>query len=178
MPCTNDVDRAKCVGKIIYQSSTVPPININRETTLVESHGKEDQKNGSVNSTSHSNGIKKMKTVICNIRPLNYIVYWTLLFLLIFGVFLFSGSQLIVVILCILTLVLVIATALLSIKCIPKFCNISERIAQNLGSDSTVNSNDSSGSLLKNNQANGNSFVLMSIFVEYCVEKLKSCLMP
>lgn len=85
----------------------------------------------------------------------------------------FSGSQLIVVILCILTLVLVIAIALVLIKCIPKFCNISDWIAQNLGSDSTVNSNGSSGSLLKNNLANGNSFVLMSIFIEYCAAKIK-----
>lgn len=45
MPCTNELDRAECVGKIIYQSSTAPPININSETTLVESHGKEDQEN-------------------------------------------------------------------------------------------------------------------------------------
>lgn len=119
MPCTNELDRAECVGKIITQSSTAPPININRKTTLVESHGKEDHENGSVNSTSHSN-----------------------------------GSQLIVVILCILTLVLVIAIALVLIKCIPKCCNISDWIAQNLGSDSTVNSNGSSGSLLKNNLAN------------------------
>lgn len=95
-------------------------------------------------------------------------------FLLIFKFFfMFSGSQLIVVILCILTLVLVIAIALVLIKCIPKFCNISDWIAQNLGSDSTVNSNGSSGSLLKNNLANGNSFVLMSIFVEYYAAKIK-----
>lgn len=167
MPCTNELDRAECVGKIIYQSSTATPININSETTLVESHGKEDRENGSVNSTSHSNGMKKTKT-----ESLSTILNSS--FLLIFKFFfMFSGSQLIVVILCILTLVLVIAIALVLIKCIPKFCNISDWIAQNLGSDSTVNSNGSSGSLLKNNLANGNSFVLMSIFVEYCAAKIK-----
>lgn len=73
MPCTNELDRAECVGEIIYQSSTAPPININSETTLVESHGKEDQENGSANSTSHSNGMKKTKTLICNREPFNYI---------------------------------------------------------------------------------------------------------
>lgn len=171
MPCTNELDRAECVGKIITQSSTAPPININRKTTLVESHGKEDQENGSANSTSHSNGMKKTKTVICNRKPFNYIKLFFFTDIQVF--FMFSGSQLIVVILCILTLVLVIAIALVLIKCIPKFCNISDWIAQNLGSDSTVNSNGSSGSLLKNNLANGNSFVLMSIFVEYCAAKIK-----
>lgn len=67
MPCTIDVDRAECVGKITPPSSTAPPININGETTLMESHGTENQETGSTNGTSHSNGMKKTKTIICNI---------------------------------------------------------------------------------------------------------------
>lgn len=60
MPCINDVDRAECVGKIIPQSSTTP---------------------------SHSNGMKKTKTVICNIKLSTILNSSFLLILKVFSVF-------------------------------------------------------------------------------------------
>lgn len=70
-------------------------------------------------------------------------------------------------------MVLVIVIVLVLIKCILKFCNILDWIVENFGLDLMVNFNGLFGFLLKNNLVNGNLFVLMLIFVEYCVVKIK-----
>lgn len=115
MPCTTDVDRTECVGNTTPQSSTAPPININRETTP---RGTENRETQSVDSSSQS-----------------------------------SESQLIVVTLAIVTILLAIALLLCLVKFIPKCCCLSVWISNNFGSGSTVDSNGSSGSLLKENLA-------------------------